>query len=114
MNSRIGSARRSPATATAATSTITTAQAAPRGDTAPSGQRDRSARELREVEGLEKRGGLAITRGQRGEIPTPLDQLEHGRVVVLPVGDHAAARVGRDDQGGHTRAEPEAVHGGGP
>src|SRR5207253_5497623 len=79
-----------------------------------SGQGDRWTRGLREVEGLEERGGVAITRSQRGEIPAPLDQLEDGRVVVLPVGDHAPACVGRDDERGHPRAEPEAIHGGWP
>src|SRR5881409_751536 len=52
-------------------------------------QRHRVARRLGEVERFERRGGPPVAVGQRLEPEAPLDQLQHGGVIVLTVADDA-------------------------
>src|SRR2546430_10500120 len=69
----------------------------------------RRAGRLGEVDRLERRGGPAVAIGQGREAEAPLDQLQHGGVIVLAAADEAALRVGRHDQGGHARPPGETV-----
>src|SRR2546430_3268823 len=68
----------------------------------------RRAGRLGEVERLERRGGPAVAIGQGRGAEAPLDQLQHGGVIVLAAADETAPRVGRPDPGRPARPPAEA------